>query len=76
LQTALIEWMPLPEEQELIVSIYRTSSGIELWCGCEQRQDARLICTHRSYTDAYEFAELLALETGLPLYDLTPDRLD
>lgn len=68
--------MPLPDEQDVIVSIYRTSSGIELCDGCVKRQDARLICTHRSYADAYEFAELLAQEMGLPLHDLTDDRPD
>ncbi|MBL1179406.1 MAG: hypothetical protein FWK01_30880 [Pantanalinema sp. GBBB05] len=74
MQTALIEWMPPLEDQETVVSIYRTHSGIELRSGCDQRSNARLICTHRSYDDAYEFAELLAQETGLPLHDLVSDR--
>lgn len=74
LQTALIEWMPPPENPEILVSIYRTNHSIELRSGCDQRQNARLICTHRSYADAYEFAELIAQETGLPLHDWVNDR--
>ncbi|MGI0484166.1 hypothetical protein ACN4EK_01945 [Pantanalinema rosaneae CENA516] len=74
LQTALIEWMPLPEDQDRLVSIYRTSHSIEMHPGCEKHPTARLISTHRSYADAYEFAELLAQETGLPIRDLANDQ--
>lgn len=73
IQTALVRSMPWPEYQGTIYSVYRTDRYIELHPGCDDREGARLICSHKSYEDAYEFGEILAAETGLPLHDLSDD---
>ena len=69
-----MEWIPLVDAENPIFSVYRTPEAVELQAGCETREDARLISTHKSYEDAYEFCELLAEETYLAIKDLTRDR--
>lgn len=70
-QTALVKWMPFSNAQNPVFSVYRTETAIELHLGCEERGKARLISTHHSYEDAYEFCELLAEQIGLPVCDYT-----
>jgi hypothetical protein len=68
-RTELIQWMPLPEAQSAMFSVYRTEFAIELHPGCNDRESARLICTQSSYDNAREFCELLAQQTRLPIQD-------
>ncbi len=70
-QTELVRWMPIPESQNSIFSVYRTEYAIEIHPGCEVRVNARLVCTHYSYEDAWEFSELLGQQAGLPVRDYT-----
>lgn len=73
-QTAFIQWIPLPEHQHSMFSIYRTEAAIELHIGCRSREDARFICAQNSYDAAYEFCEWFAQQTGLLIQDYTLDH--
>lgn len=73
IQTALVEWVPLLNEQETMFSVYRSDIAIELRSGCERMKDVRLISTHKDHDEAYEFCELLAEAFQLPIQDLTGD---
>ena len=72
-ETALVEWVPLQNEQTTIFSVYRSEVTIDLQRGCENRENLRLISTHKEYDEAYEFCELLAEAFQLPIRDLTSD---
>lgn len=73
-QTALVEWVPLLNEQETMYSVYRLDVAIKLHSGCERMKDLRLISSHKDYGEAYEFCELLAEAFQLPIQDLSGDR--
>ncbi len=74
LQMKLVEWSPSEDEQMTLFSVYVTATSVELHPGCDRRYEARLICTHKGYEEAYEFCELLADEFQLPLADFTSNR--
>lgn len=74
IQTALVAWVPLPNKQTTIFSVYRSDAAIELRTGCERIKNMRLLCTHKDYEEAYEFCELLAEAFPLPIQDFTEDR--
>jgi hypothetical protein len=62
------QWFALSEHDGMF-TVYRTENAVELHPGCDTREQARLICTCVSYELAYEFAERLARQACLPLYD-------
>jgi hypothetical protein len=65
--TNLVEWFPDGNNPDELFTVYRTEKAIEVHLGVEPRENARLIGTHKAYESAYEFAELLASQTNLPL---------
>ena len=73
-ETALVEWVPLQNEQTTIFSVYRSETAIKLQRGCENREKLRLISTYKDYDEAYEFCELLAEAFQLPIQTFTSDR--
>ncbi|XHX79992.1 MAG: hypothetical protein RBJ76_08725 [Stenomitos frigidus ULC029] len=73
-QTALVEWVPLHNEQTPIFSVYRSDAAIELQSGCGNRENLRLLSTHKDYDEAYEFCELLAEAFQLPIRACMSDR--
>lgn len=69
IEAALVEWSIGAEAQSITFSIYRTETAVELHVGCDRHENARLIASYSSYEFAYEFAELLAAQSNLPLQD-------
>jgi hypothetical protein len=69
----LIKWSELDEE-DVTFSVYRTTQQIELRRGTEQRENARLITSYKSYQDGYDFAELLAAQSSLLFEDFVIDH--
>ena len=66
---ALIERLSDLASDDSAFSVYRTQQAIELRRGCLSLPESRFICAHQTYEMAFEFAEMLALQSGLPLKD-------
>ncbi|NJP08253.1 MAG: hypothetical protein HC866_01235 [Leptolyngbyaceae cyanobacterium RU_5_1] len=73
-QLPLVKPMLVSTVKTTVFSVYKTECAIELHSGCNPRMDTRLISTHRSYDDACNFAEFLAVEVELPLKNFTQER--